>query len=80
MHMIIGFVTSLICFTFAFIKAGKLSAFISDLCKIDDELFDLCERVHVDYGKSFLFQLKLSVASFLLFCFVGGFDYFVFQG
>jgi hypothetical protein len=80
MHIIIGFITSFACFLFAFIKARKLSAFINDLHKIDDELFGLCERVHVDNQKSFIFQLKLVLACVVLFCFVGGFDYFVFQG
>lgn len=80
MHIAFGFIISNVCFIFCFIKARKLSTFINELYKIDDELFDLCERVRIDYKKSFIFQLKLSIATVLLFCFVGGFDYFVFQG
>lgn len=80
MHIVIGFVTSIVCFLFAFIKANRLAAFISELHKIDDELFGLCDRVHIEYRKSFVFQLKLILATILLFCLVGGFDYFVFQG
>lgn len=80
MHIIIGFITSFISFSFVFIKARKLSVFIKELTAIDDELLDLCDKVHIDYRKSFIFQLKLSIASVLLFGVVGGFDYFVFQG
>lgn len=80
MHIAIGFITSTMCFLFSFVKAKKLSTFINEIYKIDDELFDLCERVQVDYKKSFIFQMKLCLASFLLFGFVGGFDYYVFQG
>jgi hypothetical protein len=80
MHIIIGFITSVTCFLFSFLKGKKLFAFINELHTIDDELFDLCDRVHIDYKKSFKFQLKLSIASVLLFGFVAGFDYFVFQG
>lgn len=79
-HIIIGFITSFSCFLFSFIKGKKLSSFISELQTIDDELFDLCERVHIDYKMSFKFQLKLLAASAFIFCFVGGFDYYVFQG
>jgi hypothetical protein len=78
--MVIGFITATVCFLFAFIKASKLSAFISELNRIDEDLYGLCERVHVDNKKSLVFQVKLVVASIVLFCVVGGFDYFVFQG
>lgn len=80
MHVVIGFVISHLSFMFSFIKAKKLSVFINELHKIDGELFDLCEKVRIDYKKSFFFQLKLAIVNILLLCIVGGFDYFVFQG
>jgi hypothetical protein len=79
MHIIIGFVTSFSCFFSSFIKGKKLSAFIDELQTIDEELFNLCEKVHIDYRTSLKFQVKLAAATALIFCFVGAFDYCVFK-
>jgi len=80
MHTIIGLINSITALTLAFVKAKELSNFLTEIYRIDDEFYDLCETIRIDYKKSFIFQLKCLIVSVMLFCFVGMFDYYVFQG
>lgn len=79
-HTIIGLINSVIGLILAFLKAKQLSNFLTEIYSIDDDFYDLCETISIDYKKSFIFQLKCLIVSVLLFCFVGMFDYYVFQG
>lgn len=79
MHIVIGFIMSFVCFLVSFIKVKALSRFIAETNNIDDELFELCGKQKIN-SNSFKYQTYICFWSIIMFCFVSGFDYYVFQG
>lgn len=80
LHIVVGFSVATVCFVLSFTKSSKLCAFINELQELDESMFDLCDTVQINYRNTLKSQFKLSFFLLVMFGFIGGFDFFVFQG